>query len=59
MKAQNFLNTEIVTDEKRFDVIINSKSFVDFKVIDEKYIQTLILLTKLDPNNLTPSRGRQ
>ena len=36
MKAQNFLNTEIVTDETRFDIIINSKSFVDFKVIDEK-----------------------
>ena len=38
MKAQNFLNTEIVTDEKRFDAIINSKSFVDFKVIDENTV---------------------
>ena len=38
MKAQNFLNTEIVTSEKRFDAIINSKSFVDFKVIDSQTV---------------------
>ena len=38
MKVQNFLNTEIVTNEKRFNSLVNSKSFVDFKVIDSQTV---------------------
>ena len=50
MKVQNFLNTEIVTNEKRFNTLANSKSFVDFKVIDS---QTVIVT--LDGKQVTHS----
>lgn len=58
MKAQNFLNTEVVTDEKRFDVIINSKSFVDFKVIDERTVIVTLDGKQINHSNLPSISSR-
>ena len=58
MKAQNFLNTEVVTDEKRFNVIINSKDFVDFTVIDPTTVIVTLDGKQISHSNLPSISSR-